>query len=87
MMMSEDVTMRSDSALFYMNISYPDVFWSEQSFDIRYKIWLIEPFDHGQCQVKVLTFKSDIDTVFSQAFGIYKIPAKARIQYRLKLDN
>lgn len=34
----------------------------------------------GQCQVKILTFESDIDTVFSQAFGIYKIGAKSTVQ-------
>ena len=28
----------------------------------------------------LLTLKSDVDTVFSQAYGIYKIRAKAEIQ-------
>ena len=29
----------------------------------------------------LLTLKSDVDTVLSQAYGIYKIGAKAKIQY------
>ena len=37
--------------------------------------------DYIQCHVKTIwPWKSDVDTVFSQAYGIYKIGAKEAIE-------
>ena len=85
----ETMTMRSDSALFYMNISYPDVFWSEQSFDSRrlcHKLYAIkyDSYSHSiTVNVKSKFWPSKVTSIQSSVKHLEFIKFQQRQGFRI----